>query len=142
MGHFRRLLTYDEEELAALDMNFEWTVAVHEDVATGAGAGETVPITVELGKGGSMRCVTTKNKNEFVQRFVDWYIRESIQSGLRTFARGFLRVVDGHSLSLFESEQLEMLIAGEPHREGLIDFREAIMRAKYDGGYSAASPVV
>ncbi|CAM9581795.1 unnamed protein product [Chrysoparadoxa australica] len=93
--------------------------------------------THELVEGGKDKPVTQGNKKLYIQLYVHWLLTESVAQQFDSFARGFHRVMEGASLSLLRAEELELLLAGEPH----LDMRELERGAKYEG-YTTDSPTV
>lgn len=92
----------------------------------------------ELMPGGSERPVTQRNKKEFVDLMVDWYLSKSIETLFNAFKAGFYSVASGSSLVLFNHFELELLVCGLPH----LDFHAFEKAAVYEGGYTAEHPAV
>eukprot|EP00892_Ulva_mutabilis_P004770 jgi/Ulvmu1/2665/UM014_0121.1 len=94
-------------------------------------------MTVELTEGGSEMPVTKRNRQEFVNLFVDWYLNKSIADVFEEFKAGFYSVASGSSLVLFNANELELLVCGLPH----LDFAE-LERATVYEGYTAQDPTI
>jgi hypothetical protein len=93
----------------------------------------------ELIPGGHNIPVTGENRREYVEAYTKWILEDSIAQQFKAFALGFHQVAGGPSLqSLFTPSELELLVCGLPH----LDFEGLQRAAKYEGGYSAGSPVV
>jgi ubiquitin-protein ligase E3 A len=88
---------------------------------------------VELEPGGSQRPVTKLNRQEFVDKAVDWYLNCSIDTVFREFRSGFYSVASGSAMVLFNHHELELLVCGLPH----LDFAALRHAARYEGGYGA-----
>lgn len=52
-------------------------------------------------------------------RYVEWALESSVNASFRAFHAGFLTVVNGPSLALFDPSDLELLVCGTPE----LDFR-------------------
>jgi len=92
----------------------------------------------ELKAGGQDIPVTSQNKEEYVTLYVQWTLTDSIAQQFDHFYQGFMRVMGGASLNLLKAEELELLVAGEPH----LDFKALEQVAEYEGGYSADHVVI
>eukprot|EP01041_Mallomonas_annulata_P011292 gene11292-23629_t len=85
--------------------------------------------TYELKPNGANEAVTGSNREEYVDKFVQWYLNQSISSQFNDFYKGFSRVIQAGSLSLFRAEELELLVAGTPH----LDFTQLELKTEYIG---------
>jgi E3 ubiquitin-protein ligase HECTD2 len=68
--------------------------------------------------GGDGRLVTKKNREEYVDLYIDYVLDRSIRKQFEPFARGFYKACGGNALSLFRGEEIELLIRGS----GELDF--------------------
>lgn len=93
---------------------------------------------VPLKPGGTEIPITEDNRHEYVDCLVDWLLRGSIEPQAAAFAKGFHVLCDGPAVRLFNAQELERLVCGNPD----LDFYALQRGAKYDGGFSAASPAV
>ncbi|PNH11036.1 Ubiquitin-protein ligase E3A, partial [Tetrabaena socialis] len=93
---------------------------------------------VPLAPGGSATPVTGANVRAYVRRLVEWTLEEGVEAQFRAFAQGFHQVCGGPALSLFQHEELELLVCGLPH----LDFGAMRANARYEGGYSRAHPTI
>ncbi|KAF2674656.1 hypothetical protein BT63DRAFT_16591 [Microthyrium microscopicum] len=73
---------------------------------------------VSLGPGGENRVVNKKNREEYVDLYVDYLLDKAVRRQFEPFARGFFNVCGGNALSLFRGEEIELLIRGS----GELDF--------------------
>ncbi|KAI8508362.1 hypothetical protein Bbelb_134610 [Branchiostoma belcheri] len=84
--------------------------------------------TVDLIENGSEMPVNNKNRGEFVRRYVNFLLVDSVERQFEAFSRGFHMVCGGRVLTLFRAEEIELLICGR------FDGLEA--SAVYEDGYS------
>jgi len=92
----------------------------------------------ELKPGGSEIAVTIENRAEFVELYVHFLMQSSVSVQFEAFKKGFLSVCDGNALKLFEPEELQLLICGDP----VLDFYELEKATTYDNGYDKDSETV
>lgn len=69
-------------------------------------------ITKELIPHGSSILVTEENRHDYVNRWVDFYMNQSISGQFNSFFSGFQTVIGGNALSLFSPAEIEMIICG------------------------------
>ena len=58
--------------------------------------------------------VTFESRDEYVSLYVSYLLEESVETQFSAFARGFRKVCGGAALDLFNAEELELLICGNP----------------------------
>ncbi|CAK72340.1 unnamed protein product (macronuclear) [Paramecium tetraurelia] len=104
------------EEVFAL--NFTITESVWDDI-----------IVVELLPNGSQILVNQKNKHEYIQLCVNYYLNESIKTPFNSFKKGFWRVVEGNGIKLFSGSELQQLIVGQKN----FNLQELEDSTEYDG---------
>ena len=123
--------------------------------------------THALKPGGADIPVTAHNRQEYVDLYTKWILHDSIALQFSAFAVGFyevgylshesmiestscgralgsnltcaLQACGGPALTLFRSEELELLICGLPH---LDFFSLESAGTRYDGGYYAEHPTI
>ena len=61
---------------------------------------------------GENRPVTNKNRHEFVDRYLHYLLDTAVARQFEPFKRGFLSVCGGNALSLFQPEEIELLVRG------------------------------
>ncbi|KAG9302135.1 hypothetical protein G9A89_020569 [Geosiphon pyriformis] len=61
---------------------------------------------------GENKPVTNANREEYVHRYVNFILNESISKQFEPFKRGFNHVCGGNALSLFQPEEIELLVRG------------------------------
>lgn len=78
--------------------------------------------------------VTQENKEEYVQRVVEYRLVESVREQLDNFLKGFHEIIPPDLISIFNEQELELLISGLPE----IDVDEWKNNTDYHN-YSASS---
>ncbi|KAJ5078185.1 e3 ubiquitin-protein ligase hectd2-related [Anaeramoeba ignava] len=58
--------------------------------------------------------VTNKNRQEYVDLYVDFELSKSIKKQFDAFSKGFVTVCDSYTLRILRPEELELLICGDP----------------------------
>eukprot|EP01135_Chromosphaera_perkinsii_P003479 Nk52_evm5s245 gene=Nk52_evmTU5s245 len=94
--------------------------------------------TYELKPAGSSIFVDQANKKEYVDLYVDYIYRVSIEKQFHAFRTGFEKVTANSALSLFLYEELELLVCGS----SCLDFEDLEKVTKYDGGFKEDTPVI
>lgn len=61
---------------------------------------------------GAKRPVTNANRKEFVDLYVRYILDTAVARQFEPFKRGFFRVCGGNALSLFQPEEIELLVRG------------------------------
>ncbi|KAL8761175.1 MAG: hypothetical protein Q9184_002687 [Pyrenodesmia sp. 2 TL-2023] len=89
---------------------------------------------VDLIENGRNIPVTEENKHEYVQRVVEYRLTGSVQTQLEKFLGGFHDVVPPELISIFNEQELELLISGLPD----IDVDDWKNNSEYHN-YSASS---
>ncbi|KAK9475219.1 uncharacterized protein V1510DRAFT_410368 [Dipodascopsis tothii] len=74
--------------------------------------------------------VTNSNRQDFVNRYVQFIFESSVRRQFQPFKRGFYHVIGGNALTLFRPEEIELLVRGSD--EGL-DVAALRAVAIYDG---------
>ena len=114
---------------------------VEEDYARTFSVDTLTPLgkrgTVDLVPNGSNIPVTSENRVEFVEKYVDYIFNTSIESSFNAFQEGLLSVLDGSGTSLFRPEELQELICGSPS----LDFQVLEDSTIYDG-YESDAPII
>lgn len=93
--------------------------------------------TFELVPGGKDVAVTKENRQQYVQLMTTHVLTGSVSAQFDAFAEGF-KTVGGPVLSIFNPEELELLICGRKE----FNLAELKPGTTYKGGYSANTPVV
>ncbi|CEJ62347.1 Putative Complex: by two-hybrid S. cerevisiae TOM1 interacts with KRR1 [Penicillium brasilianum] len=81
--------------------------------------------------------VTQENKEEYIQRVVEYRLVESVREQLDNFLKGFHEIIPPDLISIFNEQELELLISGLPD----IDVDEWKNNTEYHN-YSASSPQI
>lgn len=92
---------------------------------------------VELVPNGAKKPVTSGNRKEFVSRYCEYLINESIELMFNNFALGFSLMLNGPFVHSFSADELETLLIGEKE----LDFNALRNSAKYEG-YTERSTIV
>ncbi|CDZ97187.1 E3 ubiquitin protein ligase [Phaffia rhodozyma] len=74
--------------------------------------GEIIP--VPLIPNGENTPVTSENREEYVERLVEFMLVTSVSRQFRAFQKGWLSVCEGNALSLFHAEEISLLVCGSP----------------------------
>ncbi|KAL2314487.1 E3 ubiquitin-protein ligase ptr1 [Schizosaccharomyces pombe] len=81
--------------------------------------------------------VTELNKQNYVNRMVDYKLRESVKDQLKSLLDGFSDIIPSHLIQIFNEQELELLISGLPE----IDIDDWKNNTEYHG-YNVSSPQV
>ncbi|KAK3590225.1 hypothetical protein CHS0354_041290 [Potamilus streckersoni] len=97
---------------------------------------ETVK-THDLKPNGANIPVTNENRKEYVDRYVNWILNESIYPHFQAFYHGFHTVCASNALIMLRPEEVEMLVCGCPK----LDMAELKKITVYDG-YHPQDPII
>ncbi|GIM14106.1 hypothetical protein Vretimale_17132, partial [Volvox reticuliferus] len=125
----RVLLEYDGPEPMSEVFGLTFSVVVDR-----FGHFETVP----LKPGGDQIPVTEYNRAEYVSLLAAWHMGGNVAFQFEAFAAGFRVMCRGPAMSLFNAQELERLVCGNPR----LDFGALRDAARYEGGYTRDSPAV
>ncbi|KAF5864652.1 hypothetical protein ETB97_006929 [Aspergillus alliaceus] len=92
---------------------------------------------IDLIENGRNIPVTQENKEEYIQRVVDYRLVRSVKEQLDNFLKGFHEIIPADLISIFNEQELELLISGLPEIE--VDDWKA--NTEYHN-YSASSPQI
>ncbi|KAJ3092232.1 putative E3 ubiquitin-protein ligase HTD2 [Quaeritorhiza haematococci] len=93
--------------------------------------------TFDLLPDGANIKVNERNRNDFVDLYVDFVLNVSVERPFRSFMEGFDSVMAGTALQLFRPEEVQELIIGSP----TLDFEALEKVTQYDG-FDKDSPVI
>ncbi|KAJ5637707.1 hypothetical protein N7490_007586 [Penicillium lividum] len=93
--------------------------------------------TIDLIPDGQNIPVTQENKEEYIQRVVEYRLVESVRDQLDNFLKGFHEIIPPELISIFNEQELELLISGLPE----IEVDEWKNNTEYHN-YSASSPQI
>eukprot|EP00210_Caulerpa_lentillifera_P008643 g8243.t1 len=82
--------------------------------------------------------VTEDNRSEFVNAYVEYALGKSIQAPFEAFAKGLRTICGGPAIQLFNAQELERLVCGNPN----LNFEALESNARYDGGFNKNSKTV
>lgn len=98
----RQLLQYRKDDVEEVfGLTFEVT-------QTGFGEHRQVPLTPN----GQGIPVTLQNRAQYVLRYLQWILNESVARQFEPFRRGFYYVSGSNALSLFRPEEIELMVQG------------------------------
>lgn len=92
---------------------------------------------IDLIPNGRNIAVTEENKHEYVQKLVEYRLSGSVAEQLEHFLRGFHDIIPADLISIFNEQELELLISGLPE----IDVDDWKANTTYHG-YNASSPQI
>ncbi|EGC43241.1 DNA binding protein [Histoplasma capsulatum var. duboisii H88] len=93
--------------------------------------------TIDLVENGRNIPVTQENKEEYVQRVVEYRLVGSVKDQLDNFLKGFHDIIPADLIAIFNEQELELLISGLPE----IDVDDWKNNSEYHN-YSASSPQI
>ncbi|KAJ1678012.1 putative E3 ubiquitin-protein ligase, partial [Spiromyces aspiralis] len=83
---------------------------------------------VDLVADGKDKLVTKANRLDYIHRYLNWVLNDSIQRQFEPFRRGFFYVCGGNALSLFRAEEIESIVRGSDEPITLEQLREAVVK--------------
>ena len=96
-------------------------------------------VQVELVPGGSSKAVTAENVVEYIHRVADYRLNYQIKAASEAFWGGFYHLVARDWVTMFNEEEVQMLISGGG--EG-VDIADMQAHVHYAGGYHEAHPII
>ncbi|KAM0315274.1 hypothetical protein ACHAO8_004040 [Botrytis cinerea] len=93
--------------------------------------------TIDFIEDGRNVPVTEENKHEYVRLMVEWKLTGSVKAQLDEFLKGFHDIIPAELVSIFNEQELELLISGLPE----IDVDDWKSNTEYHN-YSASSPQI
>ncbi|ORY03884.1 HECT-domain-containing protein [Basidiobolus meristosporus CBS 931.73] len=94
--------------------------------------------TYDLKPGGADVKLTSENRKEFVDLYVDFIFNKSVERQFNAFKEGFDNVCAGSAIQLFRPEEVEQLICGSSE----LDFEALERVTQYDGGFTKDSSII
>ncbi|KAI3658140.1 hypothetical protein MP638_001603 [Amoeboaphelidium occidentale] len=140
-GYLNDLFDFQEDLMRSLRIMLEYqkddfeTVFSRDFVATYKLFGQL--IEVELVPNGKNIPVTLENKVLYVEKYLNWLMNNSIKKQFEELKRGFMAVVGGPSLFLFQPEELDQVLRGSP----VLDLENLQAITSYEG-FTNDEPVV
>ncbi|KAG5458055.1 MAG: putative ubiquitin-protein ligase [Olpidium bornovanus] len=92
---------------------------------------------IELVPGGANIPVTEENKREYIRLVSEHKLTKAIKDQIAAFKEGFHEIVPGDLVSIFDPEQLELMISGMPD----INVEDWKANTEYEG-YTSSSPQI
>jgi E3 ubiquitin-protein ligase HUWE1 len=93
--------------------------------------------TIDFIPNGRNIAVTEENKNDYVRLMVEWKLTGSVKEQLDEFLKGFHDIIPAELVSIFNEQELELLISGLPE----IDVDDWKSNTEYHQ-YTASSPQI
>ncbi|KAL5107296.1 putative E3 ubiquitin-protein ligase HERC4 [Taenia crassiceps] len=122
------LLDYEEADLEdAFCLTFEITVDNY-------GAIERIPL---IPSGGEV-VVNQENKQQYVEKYLDFRFNKSCRSVFEAFKSGFFNVCSGYVIKMFQPSELHSMVVGSED----IDWQDLRKNASYQGEYWDQHPVI
>ncbi|CAF1021817.1 unnamed protein product [Adineta steineri] len=122
------LLNYKEDDLeTSLCYTFEIEREVYEEKSR-----------IELKPGGASIMVNQKNKQEFIDLYINYVFNKSCEKQFQAFSNGFRRVINSKPLELFYPDELMSFVIGNTN----YDWNEFQKKTEYKGEYHANHPVI
>ncbi|KAL5963585.1 putative E3 ubiquitin-protein ligase HERC4 [Taenia solium] len=122
------LLDYEEADLEdAFCLTFEITVDNY-------GAIERIPL---IPSGGTV-VVNQENKQQYVEKYLDFRFNKSCQSVFEAFKSGFFNVCSGYVIKMFQPSELHSMVVGSED----IDWQDLRKNTSYQGEYWDQHPVI
>ena len=109
LAEFRPALANGLRQLLEFEGNVEETFC-RDFVIEVERYGHTVRIP--LCTNGENRAVTNSNRREFVDLYIQYLLDAAVARQFEPFKRGFFTVCGGNALSLFQPEEIELLVRG------------------------------
>jgi ubiquitin-protein ligase E3 A len=117
----------DDQDVSALAVTFSVTVE-------NFGATEEIPLI----DGGEHIEVTNDNAEMYVNEYVDWFARRSVEAQFKAFRIGFEKLFPPGILNCFCPDELDMLVSGEE----VMEWKALQQNARYIDGYNPTSRAV
>ncbi|XP_011688739.1 PREDICTED: probable E3 ubiquitin-protein ligase HERC4 isoform X2 [Wasmannia auropunctata] len=122
------ILEYNESDFEEVfNLNFEISREVFGELKS-----------FQLIPGGDKVPVTLRNKQQYVDLYVDYILNKSVEVQFKAFHKGFHDVCGGRVLELFRSHELMSLLIGNEN----YDWEELERNASYKNGYSKNDPTI
>ncbi|XP_045190576.1 probable E3 ubiquitin-protein ligase HECTD2 isoform X2 [Mercenaria mercenaria] len=93
--------------------------------------------TFDLKPDGANIPVTSENRKEYVDLYVDWVLNKSVYNQFKAFYHGFHMVCASNALIMLRPEEIEMLVCGNPK----LDMKDLKKVTVYDG-YHNLDPTI
>lgn len=111
-----KLRDFNAEELEALELTFE--VTFQDCFGTNH--------LRELISGGGDTIVTIDNRELFIDKYARFFLSDGIEKQLTGLKNGFSSVVDGNAFSLFQPEEIQLLLCGSEQSQFDVDVLKSV----------------
>lgn len=99
--------------------------------------------SVPLCSHGDNRPVTNRNRQEFVYRYIHYLLDTAVARQFEPFKTGFFSVCGGNALSLFQPQEIELLVRGSDESLDVAALRTVAIYIGWDEGEKALEePVI
>lgn len=140
LAEFRPLLAKGLEQLLNYDGDVEETFC-RDFVVEVDCYGQK--LLVPLCSHGEKRPVTNRNRHEFVDRYIHYLLYTAVARQFEPFKRGFFSVCGGNALSLFQPEEIELLVRGSDESLDVATLRAVAIYSGWGQGQRALDePVI
>ncbi|XP_070828128.1 probable E3 ubiquitin-protein ligase HERC4 [Chaetodon trifascialis] len=95
-------------------------------------------VNVDLDPENPGKPVTSQNKKEFVDAYVNHAFNTSVEGVFREFKRGFFQVCERDLVKLFRPEELQEVLVGKDFH----DWEKLKQNTGYEGGYHVGHPTI
>jgi hypothetical protein len=85
-------------------------------------------LAIPLKENGDNIMIDNKNKDEYVDLYIDWYFNKSISEYFNSFEKGFYRVFNRNLSKILTPDELELIICGTQ----ILDFHELKNACQYE----------
>lgn len=100
-------------------------------------------LLVPLCSHGETRPVTNGNRHEFVDRYIHYLLDTAVARQFEPFKRGFFSVCGGNALSLFQPQEIELLVRGSDESLDVATLRKVAIYSGWGEGQRALDePVI
>ncbi|KAK6324959.1 hypothetical protein J4Q44_G00043010 [Coregonus suidteri] len=120
-GSLQYILDYPDDDVENMDITFS---VVWDNVA------------VELDPKETGKLVTSANKKEFVDTYVNYIFNQSVEKVFEEFRKGFFKVCDMDVVEFFQPEELRGVMVGKEN----FDWETLKQNTVYEGEYHAGHP--
>ncbi|XP_066534384.1 E3 ubiquitin-protein ligase HERC2-like [Hoplias malabaricus] len=117
------ILEYSDEDIDSMDMSFSIMWENKE---------------VELDTSEPGKAITSSNRKEFVEAYVDYTMNKSVERVFEEFRRGFYKVCDRDLVEFFQPEELKGVMVGTEQ----YDWDTLKKNASYEGVFEAKHPTI
>jgi len=82
--------------------------------------------------------VTEENKNDYIEKVINWRFKSRITKQMESFMKGFTEIVSANQIQIFDAQEMELLMCGYPD----VDIQDWKKNTLYKGDYNQNSPAI